>query len=244
MAKATPGKANEFEDIKMPRKGKKVVRWIIVLLVLLMLIGAGVAVFVFNVWNIRDDYLYEPLSGLPWVGQFMPTPEFVEEEVLPTIEELEAIIQNYRQSLSSAEATAVTLNELNGLQAQEIIRLSEFEAQHNAFNAMREEFDRMLAEGDPRAFAQFFAEMNPETQAELYSEIRGGLVIDDQLNDLFLLYENMNTRAATDALEAMIGPNTTLVIDILNGLSLATRSSIVQNMTVDNRVIVTNLLAP
>lgn len=240
----TASKANAFQDIDTPKRGKKVLRTIIIILVIMGLIGGAVAVLVFNVFNLRDDYLYEPLSGLPLVGQWMPTPYGFEAEPLPTIEELGAEIEAYRATIASLQAETERLDALNLSQSLEINRLAEFEAGQAGFNQARADFDRMVAEGDPRAYAAFFAQINPEMQAQLYAEIRGNLVIDDQTQGVISLYENMNVRAATDALEAMIGTNTPLVLTILEGVSLNTRTSIVQSMSNSNRVLITNLLAP
>ena len=244
VAKATPGKSNEFKDIDMPKKKKGIVKWIIVIVVVLALVGSIVSVLVFNVFNIRDNFLVEPLSNIPIIGGIVSPMSSEAGAVFLSREELELQIEDYRLQIAQMETELASLNATNINQVFEINRLLDIEARQNQFTQMQEEFDWMIAEGDVRAFLAFYEQINPQRQAEIYRELRGNIIIDDQMLDLVRLYESMNTRSATEALEAMIGPNTSLVLQILEGLSLSTRASIMQTMSNDNRVTITNLLAP
>ena len=242
--KAAPGQANEFKDIDITKKKRGMVKWVILLVILLLLAGSAVAIFVFNVFGIRENYVTTPLSNVPVVGSLINTEGLQLTQSLVTREELEYELNNYRTQLAQMETELAQANAMNINQVFEINRLLDIEAQQASFSAREAEFDRMIAEGDTRAFVQFYADINPERQEELYRELRGDLIIEDQMLELVRLYENMNTRAATEALESMIGPNTQLVMQILEGLSLSTRATIVQNMSNNNRVTITNLLAP
>ena len=241
------GTPNEFKDIKRPSIAKKIIKGIIVFTVLALVVGAGAAVLVFNVFDIRDTHLRPFIEPIPWVGDLLPP--LANGDIVPqaTVPELEAQILALQTSLDIMTADNTQLNSVITAQSADIVsmgaQLAEFEAEHETFTQNQEEFYRMVAGEAPMEFTQFFETMNPALATSLFEEIVGTQALEAEIEGYVNLMLELSTRNAADVLQEMISGQLPLVISILEATPLAPRGTLINAMNLENRTLVMTMLA-
>lgn len=242
------GKSNEFKDIKQPSKTKKIVKIAVIFTVVIATLGGIAAVLVFNALNIRDAHLRPLIEPIPWLGDLLPPLDYYGEAVVPpTIAELEAQVLQMQTTIEILEMDNEQLNSLVNSQAVDINNMSAsittFEAQHETFQQNQAEFYRIVAEGAPQEFIQFFETMNPEIAASIFEELVGDQITQAQVQEYVSLFLELSTRNAADVLQEMIGGQLPLVISILEATPLGPRGTLINAMSLENRTIVMTMLA-
>ena len=244
-ANVATDKARDFKDIE-PKKGKKVIKIIIIIIVLLLIIGSLVSVLVFNVFNIRDEFLRGPLEAIPGVANLLPPLEYGE---LPlTVAELQTAFLELQTENAALQTQLEHSNALVASQASDIMSfaatIAELEELHQTFQEEREEFDRMIAGEVPQDFVRFFESINPDLAQELFIEIIGEAHANEELQNYVAMFNEMSARNASEILEYMLSANMELVLLILENLPLGARAAIITNMDVSNSSLIATMLAP
>ncbi len=188
-----------------------------------------VAILGFNAGGIRDKYLRSTLEKIPIVKNLLPPlkePEIEENKISPE-----------EETINSLTSEIEKLNE-------EIKRLKEFEANQLQFKAQKEEFDRMIALNDAKAYATFFEGIEPENAEKLYKEAVQKVELDKEFKNYISTFENMKKDAASKILEELVTTDTDLVVTILKNLSGTKRSEILSAMDSKNAAAISKLLYP
>lgn len=243
----TKGKVKEFEDIKQPKKSKKIIKLIIILTIVFALIGGLVAILGFNVFNIRDAYLRGALEAIPGVANLLPEIEHTNIIIPATPAEMELEILSLQATITELQNENQQLNQLVTSQAADINNISStlanFEEEHSTFQSDQEAFHRMVAGDTPQEFTRFFENINPELASTIYTEIIGERANSEAVARYINLFEGMSTRVAADTLQELISNNLDLVLNILEALPATTRNSLVAAMELENRVLVATMLS-
>ncbi len=219
------------EDIEnQPNKKRgRLFKFIIAGIIFIIILSISVAILGFNVGNIRDKYLRPGLERIPIINNLLPP---LEEEQIQ-----EQPVDEKQQTIDSLTAEIEELN-------KEISRLKEFEQAQLEFKAEKEEFDKMIALNDPKAYSNFYETISPENAEELYKQAINQEVVDKEFKDYIQTFENMKKDAAATILEELIITDMDLVITILNNLSSKKRSEILSAMDPQNAASCSRLLSP
>lgn len=238
----------DFQDIDESKNKKGRIKKIIILgFIFLSFIALLTSILGFNIFNIRDNYLRGFLESIPIVNNILPpldspldndtTTQMSNDELLNTIEYLQNRLREYEDEINH-------LNEINSLQAGEIVRLQEIEENQLQFRSDKEEFDRMIAENDPEAFMSFFKSMYPENAEVLYREAVVYAYQSRELRNYVATFEAMDRRRAGTTLETMMITELELVVLILSSMNVEQRASILGVMSADNAAIIATMMAP
>nr|WP_317358333.1 hypothetical protein [uncultured Tyzzerella sp.] len=200
------------------------------LIIFIIIIAIPIALISFNVGGVRDKYLRPMLEKIPIVKNLLPPVETEEGQTEQPIDE-------NQQAINSLTAEIEELN-------KEIARLKEFENAQLKFKAEKEQFDKMIALNDPKAYATFYETIAPENAEKLYKEAVNKQVVDKKFKDYVQTFENMKKDAATKILEELITTDMDLVITILQNLSSEKRSEILSTMDPKNAASCSKLLYP
>lgn len=215
----------EDEESSSSKKGK-----FIFIIIFAFILAVLVAILGFNAGGIRDKYLRKPLEKIPIIKNLLPPlnndSEKIQDEELS--EDKKAI-----QSLTE---------EIKNLNA-EIDRLKTFEQSQNQFKVDKEQFDKLIALNDPKAYSSFYESISPENAEKLYKEAVSKANIDKSFKEYISTFENMKKDAASKILEELILTDTDLVITILENLTSVKRAEVLSTMDPKNAATATKLLS-
>jgi len=253
---ASEGKKKEKKE-KKPKKEKKEkknrdksgkggAKRVVVPIVVLLLIGGVAGIIYFNVLDIRDKYLMGILQNIPIVGSLIaiPVEETGDELDRLSIPELKQRIRNLESNLANMERNIEDQRDINSLYIEEMARLQEIESQQLQFRADKDEFDRMVAQGDPNSFVNFFEQMWPENAAELYVEAAEDLERAREMKRYVATFQTMEESSAARILEELIATDMDLVVLILRDIGNETRGAIIAAMSAENGASVAKMMAP
>ena len=219
----------DLDDDEIDEKKKKKGGCLLKLLIFLIIIAIPIALISFNVGNIRDKYLRPGLEKIPIVKNLLPPLEEEQQE--------EEVVDEKQQTI---ESLTKEIEELN----KEVTRLKEFEQAQLQFKAEKEEFDKMIALNDPKAYASFYESIAPENAEELYKQAINQEVTDKRFKEYIQTFETMKKDAVATILEELMVTDMDLVITILENLTSDKRSEILSAMDPKNAASCSKLLAP
>ena len=220
------------EDDDIEDNGGKKGGCLLKLIIAIIIIALPIVLVSLNVGGVRDNYLRPVLEKIPIVKNLLPP---LESETDANVEE-----QPLDENQERIDALTKEIEDLN----KEINRLKEFENAQLQFKADKEQFDKMVALNDPKAYSSFYESIAPENAEELYKQSVNKEVTDKALKDYIQTFENMKKDAATKILEELIITDMDLVITILQNLSSEKRSEILSTMDPKNAASCSKLLSP
>lgn len=203
---------------------------IIGIIIFTLIIATLVAILGFNAGGIRDKYLRPFLEKVPIVKNLLPPLKEENQQEEPQISKEQETINSLTQEIEK----------LN----QEIKRLKEFENNQLQFKTQKEQFDKMIALNDPKAYSNFYESIAPENAEKLYQETIKKVEVDKEFKSYISTFENMKKESASKILEELLMTDTDLVITILNNLSSEKRAEILSTMTPKNAAACSKLLSP
>lgn len=218
----------EDEDTDEPKKKKG--GCLLKLLIFLIIIAIPIALISFNVGNIRDKYLRPGLEKIPIIKNLLPPLEEGETAEIEVVDEKQQTIDSLTKEIE----------ELN----KEITRLKAFEQAQLQFKAEKEQFDKMIALNDPKAYSSFYKSIAPENAEELYKQAISKEVTDKKFKEYIQTFETMKKDSVATILEELMVTDMDLVITILQNLSSDKRSEILSAMDSKNAASCSKLLAP
>jgi len=244
MAAATRGVDRDINDSGRRRRRRLP---IIPILLLLIVVGAIVAVFVFDVFNIRDEFIIEPLRSIPLIGDFIPGEPLVENGVENGQAAEPAVDPEIAALISQIEGLQTQLNTAQALNTQYEETVQVLQGYQNVITEYRENrrlFDEMIAMQDPNAFANFFEEVEPDTAARLFSQIRQQQQVDRDFRRYAATYAEMDTGEVADVFGILLMTDANLVVEILESFNPPQRAEIFNEMEAEDVAILTILMAP
>lgn len=235
------------EKKKSKKKDKKKGKGkIIASIIFLLFIGAIVAIFGFNVANIRDEYVYPALRDVPVVGDWIPEAENEEKDEYSGLTREQLIVQNKKleSEKKALEEDKENLTKRISDNDKELTRLKEIEANQIKFQNEKEEFDRRIAENDLKAYSDYYESIYPENADAIYREAVIQEAADKELKQYVQTFETMKKDAAAKVLEEMIGTDMDLVVRILNNINSEQRGAILGAMEPANAAAAAKQMAP
>lgn len=239
-------KENDVKEKKEKKKGSPIVP----ILVLLIIIGGIVAVLVLNLFNIREQYVMPYLRRAPLVGSLMPTApptEDIEEAGTDSglsSEEMNSQITALNYQIQKLEADLKTATDQNAQDAETIRVLRAYEAQAEEYRQIKAQFDALIANGDPEAYAKFFESISPENADRLYKEVIVEIQYTADEKKMANIYSNMSEDAAAEGLEQLLTTDSALVVRILRSMDAVHVAAIMNEMTAASRATITRMMAP
>lgn len=214
------------EDIGKRKKGKRLIKF----LIFIIIVAIPIVLISLNVGNIRDKYLRPGLERIPIIKNLLPPLETDNEQT-------EEVVDEKQQTIDSLTKEIEELN-------KKITRLKEFENSQLEFKTQKEEFDKMIALNDPKAYSSFYESISPENAEELYKQAINKEVTDKRFKEYIQTFETMKKDAVATILEELIITDMDLVITILENVSSDKRSEILSAMDPKNAASCSKLLAP
>ncbi|MCL1989022.1 MAG: hypothetical protein FWG64_13785 [Firmicutes bacterium] len=233
-----------------PRKKSKA-PIIIILVLFFLILGAAAAIFGLNVFNIRDGYILPTVRNIPIVGNLVPemgqtvyiNGEAVEIPVAADTSELEAIIATLTAELSETQAALSQAEALNAQFSETVSVLQTYRDLITDYRQSRQEFDEMIAMGDPAGFAAFYESVDPENAARLFSQITAQQQFDRAFRNFAATYSAMGADAA-ELFSIMLTTQPETLINILQTFNTAQRATILTEMDPTEAAIITQLMQP
>ncbi|MDR1665384.1 MAG: hypothetical protein LBR83_10780 [Clostridiales bacterium] len=243
--------AEKPEKIKKEKKDKRKKKKrfpVVPVLVLLVIIGGIVAVIALNLFGVRDRIL-SYLSSAPLIGQYFPAPaegtaEPVNEYAVMAPEEIESIVTALEIQIERLQADIQTAQEQRADDLSTISNLRQYESQIENYRALKQALDVVIATGDPSGYAEYFESVSPENAAEIYAEIMNRLQYNAEERKVAATYSEMKADAAAEGLQAMLAPNSDMVVRILKNMDPRNRAEIFNEFEPANLAIVTQLMYP
>jgi len=162
------------------------------------------------------------------------------EDAVARIKELEIEVQNLQQDKSDATAQVSILNE-------EITRLRTFEKNQLEFEKIKNEFYNEVVYSqnapDISEYRKYYESINPEEAAEIYREVIGEVVYDEEIEKYAKAYSAMKPKAAAGIFEAMTD-DLDLAARILEQMSADDRGNILGAMNAEVAAQITKIMEP
>lgn len=220
------GLDDDIEEVGKKKKGKGLIKF----LIFIIIIAIPIVLISLNVGNIRDKYLRPGLERIPIIKNLLPPLEMDNEQT-------EEVVDEKKQTIDSLTKEIEELN-------KKITRLKEFENSQLEFKTQKEEFDKMIALNDPKAYSSFYESISPENAEELYKQAINKEVTDKRFKEYIQTFETMKKDSVATILEELIITDMDLVITILENVSSDKRSEILSAMDPKNAASCSKLLAP
>ena len=246
MADITKSAAAEYAAERKPvKRVKKKSRGIASFLILFFILAALVCIIVFNLFNLRDRYIYPFLSRIPLIGGFIPisanNPEelnaMTPDQMTARINELEFQLSQAQDELEAAKDTIVN-------NRMEIDRLKTFESQQLQFKHDKAAFDQQVAMGDPEAYANYYQSIYPENAETLYPKAAGEASVNAGVKKYLSDIKAMDEVSAANMLRLMIGADMDLVVTIMRGLDSRIAGNILSEMDSQTAASIIKMMAP
>jgi|GEM_PF-2043212 len=256
---------DDIDDLSQDRPKRKVRLFpIIAVLVLFLLIGGVVAVFVLNPFGLRDDHIFPLLREVPVIGALVPGEyeihwEYVDGEYIEvrvpieppppppatvTVEEFETAMAEMAAELEAAQAALAQSESLNRQYEETVQILHVYRDFITDYRANRLRFDEMIALGDPNAFAEFYQDVDPETAARIYAEIRVTQQEDRAFRNYARTYTLMNSSEAGEVFTILLATDPMLLVRILGVFNQQQRADVFDEMEPADVAVITRLMVP
>lgn len=246
---------NESIEFKEGKSGLK--KFITVIIILVILIGALSAVIKLDIGGIGSKYAYPVLKNIPVLNKILPD---VAEETSGDITDDNYSFENVDEAVVRLKATETLLKDKEienedllqqiKLLEDENARLKVFEENQVNFDKAKEKFDNMVVFGegvpDISNFTTFYEQMKPENAADIYAEAVKIKQYDKEILDIASSYEQMKAANAAAILTKMTTTSSkmNMVVQILNNINSEQRGAILGAMDTRTAAKITEYMFP
>ena len=210
-------------------------------------LGLIIAVIGFNFAGLRERYLRGVIDMIPIVNSLLPAPyvnDGGDPRNLMTNTELISQIEMLQNDLDRLNNEKEGLTRRIGIYTVEIENLRAIEAQLVQIRNDKNEFDRLVAMGDPTAYAKFYESILPENADILYREATAVSERARELKRLTNTISAMDEQASARMLETLMTTDMDLVVLMLKNISTDNSGSIIESMSAENAAAVVKRMAP
>jgi len=246
MAEVAKSESKTESDIKKTdRKPKKRGRVVASFLILFFILAGLAAVTVFNVFNLRNRYIYPALARIPFIGGFIPNTAVNPEDLsaMPS-DQLIARINVLESQLSKAQDDLAAANGTIADDKKQIDNLSVYESQQLQYKQDKADFDQRVAMGDPQAYADYYQAISPENADILYPKAAAASAQDAEVKKYLNDIKAMDETTAANVLQQMIGADMNLVVSIMQGLDSRTAGAILTEMDPQSAASIIKMMSP
>ena len=238
-----PERPEKRERSQNSPSGKAVI-WVILGTVLLLAVLA-VVMWMFNPMGLRDRFTDNVLMRIPIVNNLVkPSIDQMDGYAAMSPDELAAEIERLQSAIDDRDRRIANIQAISDQYVQEIDRLETFERQQAIFKTEKAEFDRMVTEGDPTAYARFYESVYPENAEYLYPQAAANARYASDLKKYVRDFQSMDAKKVALILEEMVLADMNLVILILDNLDSDQAGEILGEMTPQNASAISRNRAP
>lgn len=233
-------KALKKEEKKAKKGEKKGGGFVKLVLIFLIILGAIYALLYFDVFGIRSKHLNNVIQDTPLVNLFPPVSEedaYTRGDLLNEVNTLKAENEKLQTELDDANARIES-------QVSQISSLTPLADEQIQFKQDKEQFDKMIAEGDKDAFSAFYEKTYPDTAKEVYASIVTEKNDSKLISDYVARFSAMDESSAAGILEIMVNTDLDLVVSILDNMSAEKSGQILAAMPPESAATVVKRMAP
>jgi flagellar motility protein MotE (MotC chaperone) len=220
---------------------------LVIVLVVMLFLAFGAAIVFLNLFGLRDNQLSGILQNIPGIGGFVQTNNNnAARDPLAnmTPAQLRAQARSLQTQLTNQQNTNDTLNETIADMREEIARLRELESRHLQFLSDKEEFDRLVAMGDPVEYFRFYEQISPGNAAALLREVAGIYSDYENLRLYISRIAAMDESAAAEMLSELSSYDMDLVVMIMNNLTAKRSGDILSEMDAEIAASIVRRMSP
>ena len=220
-----------------PKKKKK--KWLKFLILFLVLVGIGAAIFFFRG---RIATLVKDIPVLNQVFKVSEETEPVEEEV--PVEVLKEQIAALEGQVSTLQTSLRTEEENNRILNDTISVLRQYEEEYTRFREQKEAWDEEVAKTDPSLFIEQFEAMYPDLAERLYGDFVVSANITSEQKAYARVVSEMETEQAARALEQLVSSEPELIKMIFASMNQEAQGAILSEMSSQYASQVLKLISP
>jgi len=233
----------------MKEEKKSILSRVIILLIMAFVIMGIVAIFYFNVGNIKEKVINPTLKKIPIINNLVNIKEEVKTEYEDVSrEELIINVKNLNEQLESNQKEIDELNIQSDNYLMEIERLKKFEDEYTSFLKDKEEFDKYIATSDKspslEVFVDYYNKIYPKNADKIYREVILEIADNENLKKYADTYQQMDSINAAAILTELSVTDMELAITILNNVDSNKRSEILGSMSAKIASRITKRMAP
>ncbi len=242
MAKKKSKDEQDLDDVKLndgseEEKSNPFVNFLIVMVIVAIWLVIFALLIKMNVGGV-GTMLRPYLKNIPVINMILPEAsdeEVMEEtgynykslaEAIARIKELEAELENYKNSGNASQETIAQLQ-------AEVARLKVFEENQQYYQELKEKFDKEVVYTDNapelEEYKKWYEEIDPENAAKIYEDVVEQLNYSKKVKEWAETYAKMEPENAAAILEEMTG-DTDLVADILLCMTSKQRADVMAAM--------------
>lgn len=242
MAKKKSKDEQDLDDVKLndgseEEKSNPFVNFLIAMVIVAIWLVIFALLIKMNVGGV-GTMLRPYLKDIPVINMILPEAsdeEVIEEtgynykslaEAIARIKELEAELENYKNSGNASQETIAQLQ-------AEVARLKVFEENQQYYQELKEKFDKEVVYTDNapelEEYKKWYEEIDPENAAKIYEDVIEQLNYSKKVKDWAEAYAEMEPENAAAILEEMTG-DTDLVADILLCMTSKQRAAVLAAM--------------
>lgn len=257
LKKEAKRKAKELEaqerELDDQIEGNGVPVAIVTLFIIIIWLGIIVLLVKMDVGGIGTNILSPIFKDVPVINMILPsdgTTETTDSSAYGgynSIKDAVEQIKTLELELEKKQNDIETYEEQLDVLKTEVERLKTFEDSQLEFQQIKEQFyeEVVYAENGPGedAYRAYFEEMDPDTAQALYKQVVADEVVDKEMEDYISTFSNMDASSAAAVLETMTD-DLELVAEILEGMSSASRASILSEMDASIAARIVKIMAP
>jgi flagellar motility protein MotE (MotC chaperone) len=236
----------QAEPAATPERPKKKKNRLALPLIAAATLVALAAVLHFNIFSLRDRFVYPLLRRVPIVQSFVPAEAAASQDPIYSMgpEELRSEVLKLKLQLEEAEAEIDRARSQSAGYLEQVKTLQAFEEQQVAFKQDKAAFDEMIALQDPDAFASYYERISPENAERLYPRAAGEAGQASQVKKYAQTFAQMDESSAAAALEQLIPTDMDLVVMVMGSLGADVAGEIFDQMSPANVAAITKRMAP
>jgi len=231
------GKREKKEKSKNLGKSRgKLILWLVLGIVLLVAVLVTLA-WIFNPMGMRDRVKNGAeglMKRIPVVRNLVTAPPEEDEEETIDMEEIQAEIDGLQAMVDERDRLIENMQSNAAMKDDEIAQLRSVAIRYEDWRADKEAFDRMIAEHDPRAYANFYESIDPLNAEILYPRAAASADYEAAMKKYIREFEAMDEKKVAAILEEMILADMDLVVLILENMDYENAGGVLGEMSPQN----------
>jgi flagellar motility protein MotE (MotC chaperone) len=143
------------------------------------------------------------------------------------LEEANLLIRKYEGEKEQADTHRV---ELEAEKQHNEETLKQIEKQTAQLEQDKKELSRLIAEGDPGGFTEYFQKIEPQAAQEIYQQLISEDIVNQELKTLAKTYESMDEANAANIMTELGNKDMPLLLDLIGSMKPVVAAKIIENM--------------
>jgi flagellar motility protein MotE (MotC chaperone) len=230
-------------------KGRSVLVPILITLAVIIIVLTGMLFLIIhnNVNGLADKYR-EGISGVPLLSSFLPSKDTVSldklskkelvdkyNEILAEKTELVSKLEKADNDIEKLKKTEDEYNkmksEIDGTKSDLKAQQAELDKKKSELDDYKKQIDTIIANGDTKAFSQYYEKVDPDTAKQIYADIVKQDQTDAQVKKFAQLYATMDASSAAQIFEKMGSTKIDMIAETLMAMNKEASSAILAAMT-------------